>query len=142
VRVALLICAAIVLSCATSAQRSSNSPSTRGRTSCSDLTNADTTVYDTTQVTEKPFARSGPFPRYPVNLRQRGIEGSVTLSVVVNADGRVDRRSITVFRGSYTEFEREAIRWAEGSLFWPGCLEGRPVRVRTTLPMDFKITRR
>ena len=66
------------------------------RTSCMGLLSGDTTVFDTTQVSEKPLALSGPVPDYPMGLRLQHISGRVVLAAVIKADGRADPTSITV----------------------------------------------
>jgi protein TonB len=105
------------------------------------LSLADTTVYDTTQVTTRPLILSGPDLHYPDRARQEGIQGRVVLAVVVNADGKVEPSSVRVAEVANYQLEREATRYARGALFQPACLDGRPVRVRVRLPIDFKISR-
>ena len=112
-----------------------------GRTSCAGLASTDSVVYDTTQVTERPLAYDGPPIRYPDGLRREGIQGRVVLSLIVNADGTVDRGSIGIIQMVHPDFVMAAKRWTLGARFWPGCLVGRPVRVRVALPIDFKILR-
>jgi TonB family protein len=137
----VILVAAAILACAGARSPSLQSDEVRGRTSCSGLSNADTTVYDTTQVTERPYARSGPRPEYPDDLRRRYIEGHVVLSVVIAVDGTVDPASITIIKRDRTPFEAQTLRWARGASYWPGCRSGVPVRVRIALPMDFTIRR-
>jgi TonB family protein len=136
-----IVVAAPILACAGAAASLGQSADLRGRTSCSGLSNTDTTVYDTTQVTERPYARSGPRPEYPDELRRRYIEGHVVLSVVIAIDGTVDPSSITIIKRDRPAFEDQALRWARGASYWPGCRAGVPVRVRFALPMDFTIRR-
>jgi TonB family protein len=131
----------VVLACAGAPPHSRQSADLRGRTSCSGLSNADTTVYDTTQVTERPYARSGPRPAYPDALRRDYIEGHVVLSVIIAVDGTVDRSSIAIIKRDRPAFEAQALRWARGASYWPGCRSGVPVRVQIALAMDFTIRR-
>jgi len=109
------------------------------RTSCIGLLSGDSTVFDTTQVSEKPRALSGPVPDYPMGLRLAHIGGRVVLAAVINADGRADASSITVLRSDQPEFEREARRWVLGAVYAPGCRDGRAVRVRVAIPLDFRV---
>ena len=111
------------------------------RTSCSGIASTDTAVYDTTQVTERPVAYDGPILNYPSELRATGVQGRVVLSVVINTDGRADARSIEAIRSPDSGLTYEARRWVVGAKFWPGCLTGRPVRVRVAIPIDFKVMR-
>jgi len=138
----LAIALATPISACTGAPGSSRqSADLRGRTSCSGLSNADTTVYDTTQVTERPYARTGPLLDYPDELRRRAIEGHVILSVVIAIEGMVDSSSITIVKRDRSAFQAEALRWARDASYWPGCRAGVPVRVRVTVPIDFTIRR-
>jgi TonB family protein len=112
---------------------------TNARTSCTASPSPDATVYDTTQVTKKPVAVSGPQMPYPDQLRQQGINGHVVLAVTINADGNVDGQSVTVLWRDRPEFEREALRWLRGAQFMPGCIGGNAVRVRIALPFDWRV---
>jgi len=127
-----------VLACASVSHSSAGAADVRGRTSCSGLVSHDTTVYDTTQVSEKPYVRSGPRIEYPEDLRYRRVQGHVVLAAIVGVDGKVEASSITVLEGDHPEFEAQAARWAKGALYWPGCRFGLPVRVRVALPFDFR----
>jgi len=135
----LVLLTALSLACATTSGGSSDGSEPTGRTSCTPGASDDLNVYDTTQVSERPYARSGPDLEYPVRLRERHVQGRVLLSLIVNADGSVDPTSITVVRSADPGFDVEAIRWARGGQFWPGCRQGRAVRVRMLQPIDFKI---
>lgn len=128
-----------ISACAPAPASSRQSADLRGRTSCSGLSNADTTVYDTTQVTERPYARTGPRLEYPDALRRRYTQGHVVLSAVVAIDGTVDSSSIVIVKRDHAAFEAQALRWARGASYWPGCRAGVPVRVRVTFPIDFRI---
>ena len=109
------------------------------RTSCVGLVSEDSTVFDTTQVSEKPQAISGPMVAYPDDLRRRLINGHVVLAVVINADGRPDQQSVVVLRSDRPPFVQEALRWVAGATYWPGCREGHAVRVRVAVPVDFTV---
>jgi len=111
------------------------------RTSCSGVVSTDSTVYDTIQVTERPVAYDGPILNYPSELRAAGVQGRVLLAVVIKTDGRADTRSIEAIHSPDSGLTYEATRWVVGAKFWPGCLAGRPVRVRVAIPIDFKVMR-
>ena len=103
------------------------------------LSPADTTIYDTTQVTTRPTVLSGPSLEYPERARQQRITGRVSLALVVNADGRVQEGSIRVLESPDRLLERPSINYARAAVFQPACLDGRAVRVRLRVPIDFKI---
>ena len=115
--------------------------SSHGPTSCAGSTGDDPTVYDTTQVDEKPVARSGPRLTYPTDARRHHIEGRVLVSLIVNASGLTDPSSIVMVQSVTPDLDAEARRWVDRAVFWPGCLASRPVRVRVLIPIDFRILR-
>jgi TonB family protein len=114
------------------------SPS-HGPTSCAGSRGDDPTVYDTTQVDEKPIARSGPPLHYPTEARSRRIQGRVLFSLIVDATGLINPSSIVLVQRVHPDLDAEARRWVDHASFWPGCLSGRPVRVRVLIPVDFRV---
>ena len=76
--------------------------------------------------------------RYPTESRTMGVEGTVYVSFIVWADGKVS--DATVIRGINESCDREAKRVVEMSPDWkPGKQSGRPVSVRFVLPIKFKL---
>ena len=135
-----LATAALLIACAPSAQRVSPTGTVEPPpTSCSQMTPTDTTVYDTTQVSERPTLRTWVLPHYPDELRLAGFQGQVVVGVTVNTDGTVDKKSLKLIQPSRTALDREAIRFVRYSSYWPACLNGTPVRVRLAVPIDFKL---
>jgi TonB family protein len=108
-------------------------------TSCTDSISQDSTVYDTTQVSEKPVLLSAPKPDFRVLLRL-GLQGRVILGVIVKANGAVDQSSITIVQRVHPNLDAEARRIIAGSAFWPGCRGGRAVRVHIAIPVDFTLS--
>lgn len=83
------------------------------------------------------FARSFQ-PDYPVGMLQREIEGSVTIRVLIGADGRV--RQAQVVSASEPEFARAAERQALNAWrFTPATRGGEPVEDWQTLTVRFDI---
>ena len=124
--------------CATGARSPALTANARGPTSCAGSRGHDATVYDTTQVDEKPIARSGPRLDYPREAREQRIEGRVLFSLIVDATGLIDPSSIAIIQRVRPDLDTEARRWVDHASFWPGCLRGRPVRVRVLIPIDFR----
>lgn len=106
-------------------------------TSCTGRARGDSTVYDTTQVTERPRLRTTPELRYPLMQRDLAIGGRVIVGVVIEADGAPNQDSLTIMRKVNPVLDREAIRWIGGASYWPACRAGEPVRVRIAQPVDF-----
>lgn len=75
--------------------------------------------------------------RYPVEAYARGIEGRVTCSFVVNADGSVS--NITILKGVEVSLNTEAVRILSQMPDWiPGQIEGRNVPVRVICAVPFR----
>ena len=76
--------------------------------------------------------------RYPEAAVKSNTQGRVVVSFVVNTDGSVSdahvRRSIS------PELDAEALRVVGNMPQWtPGLQDGKPVRVKYTLPITFKL---
>jgi TonB family protein len=83
-----------------------------------------------------------PAPRYPDELRAKGIEGQVVTQFVVDADGRVDMSSLKILSATDPLFV-EAVRSTLPNMqFYPPEVNGRRVRQLTQVPFDFTLTRR
>ncbi len=75
---------------------------------------------------------------YPNIARQNGIEGKVTLTFVIEKDGTLS--NIEVLTSPDRSLSDEAVRVLESSPQWtPGKQRNTPVRVRFTLPLEFKL---
>jgi len=76
--------------------------------------------------------------KYPVIAQENGIQGRVTCQFVVNIDGSIV--DIEVMRGIDPSLDREAVRVIGLMPRWtPGEQRGKPVRVRFTLPIQFRL---
>jgi TonB family protein len=112
-----------------------------GPTSLADSISQDSTVYDTTQVSEQPIRRGGPKATFPRALHYSpGFEGRVRVGVIVNATGAVDQSSIAIVQSVDPALDSEARRLVAASSFWPACRSGRAVRVRVVIPIAFKVS--
>jgi protein TonB len=77
-------------------------------------------------------------PDYPVGMLQREIEGSVTVRVLVDAEGRV--RQVQVLRATDPDFARATERQAlKAWRFKPATRDGKPVEDWQTLTVRFDI---
>lgn len=74
---------------------------------------------------------------YPEIARKAGVEGRVFLQFVVNEQGNV--QDVVVSRGIGAGCDEEAIRAVEQAKFTPGKQRGKPVKVRMSLPITFKL---
>ena len=100
-----------------------------------------TEIYAPAMVEERPERLGGPEPRYPEMLRQAGIEGQVVVECVIDTLGRAEPASIRVVASSHPLFEAPAREAVAASSFRPARLDGRAVRVRVQLPLNFQLER-
>ncbi|MDQ7040002.1 MAG: energy transducer TonB [Rhodothermus sp.] len=75
--------------------------------------------------------------RYPEIARKAGVEGRVIIQFVVDEHGNVTNPQ--VLRGVGAGLDEEALRCVTQLKFKPGRQRGRPVRVRFTLPVVFRL---
>lgn len=113
------------------------------------LTDTDMTIWEDEKVI-KPEFRGGLTAlttylkkniKYPKDCAKRGIEGKAILNFVVEESGIINSSSIKVVRSAGDlRLDNEAIRVVSFMPKWkPGTLGGKPVRVRFTMPITFKL---
>ncbi len=75
--------------------------------------------------------------KFPAEALEAGIQGRVVASFVVEADGTVS--SVRIIQSPDPILSREVVRvLAESPKWTPGSKGGEPVRVKYTLPVDFR----
>ena len=75
--------------------------------------------------------------KYPEIARKAGVEGRVILQFIVNENGDVTEP--TVVRGIGAGCDEEALRVVREAKFKPGKQRGKPVKVKMSLPITFKL---
>ncbi|MDD4728032.1 MAG: TonB family protein [Dysgonamonadaceae bacterium] len=76
--------------------------------------------------------------KYPVIAQENGIQGRVITNFVVERDGSIS--DVQVVRGQDPSLDREAVRVIKTMPKWKaGQQRGKPVRVRFTLPVVFRL---
>lgn len=76
--------------------------------------------------------------KYPTIAQENGIQGRVILQFVVNKDGSIV--DVTVARSVDPYLDKEAVRVVNMMPKWtPGKQRGKPVRVKYTLPVMFRL---
>ncbi len=103
-------------------------------------------VFEYDYVTEKPSFPGGDgelvtfintHRTYPYAAYQKGVQGRVTCSFVVNADGKVSH--IRVIKGVEASLNDEAMRVLALMPPWlPGRIDGQPVPVRVIWSVPFR----
>ncbi len=69
---------------------------------------------------------------------ENGIQGLVNVSFVVEKDGSISGAKVT--RGVDPSLDKEALRIIRSMPRWtPGKQDGKPVRVKYTIPVRFKL---
>ncbi len=74
---------------------------------------------------------------YPQMAKMAGVEGRVTVQFVVNEEGSVT--DAVVLKGIGAGCDEEALRAVLSSKFKPGKQRGKPVKVKMSLPVTFKL---
>lgn len=78
--------------------------------------------------------------RYPAKAHQAGIQGRVIASFIVEKDGSISKPGI--MRSVNPDLDAEAIRVLSAMPKWkPGTQRGKEVRVRYTVPVNFKLNK-
>jgi protein TonB len=82
-----------------------------------------------------PRAMVQPSPQYPDELRRQGVAGSVTVSFIVDTEGRVVKADVV--SSTHRGFEESAVRAVLRWRFEPGTQSGRKVSFRMAVPIEF-----
>ena len=75
--------------------------------------------------------------KYPSVAKQTNIEGKVFAMAYVDEKGNVDK--VKIIKGLGAGCDEEVIRVLTSSKFNPGQHEGKPVKVKTTISVAFKL---
>lgn len=76
---------------------------------------------------------------YPISAQKNGIQGTVLVQFVVGTDGSLT--DIKVIKSVDHDLDKEALRVITSMPKWkPGTMKGKPVRVRYTIPIVFKLS--
>lgn len=75
---------------------------------------------------------------YPFYSQMHGIQGLVVVKFWVEKDGAI--KKMVIEKSVYPELDNEALRLIKRMPKWkPGMQEGKPVRVKYTLPVNFRL---
>jgi TonB family protein len=108
-----------------------------GRFHSVESTPTDTNTWSTSTVDEKPVRLKAPIPRYTDAARANKTEGTVTLRVLVSADG--DVQQVRVIRGLPDGLTEQAIAAAREAKFKPAMKDGKAVPCWMVLEMNFNL---
>jgi len=96
-------------------------------------------VYEFYAVESPPEMTSFSQPEYPEIARNAGIEGRVTIQVIVDENGKVMPGTERVLSSTNEVFNAPALEAARKCQFKPGQMGDRKVRVRVNIPFAFKL---
>ena len=89
------------------------------------------------KVDQNPTPLKTPEPKYPVSLRREGVAGLVSVSCVIDENGKVISAKAT--KSTRSEFEQPALDAIHNWVFKPATKDGKPVKVRVTIPFRFNL---
>ncbi len=75
--------------------------------------------------------------QYPADAKKANAQGVVALSFVISTSGAVE--DINVLKSPHQSLGDEAVRVVKATRWVPGSKDGKPVKVRFTLPIKFKM---
>lgn len=99
---------------------------------------AGPSIFTVVNLDRVPRAMARPAPAYPAAMRRDGVTGDVTIEFVVGTDGSV--LSAEAVRWSRHEFVEPAEIAVRKWRFEPGTVNGRKVRFRMAIPIEFYAT--
>jgi periplasmic protein TonB len=94
-------------------------------------------VIDPRFLDHEPRARVQPAPDYPYDARRAGLDGTVVVEFLVDEAGNV--YAPVVRSATATVFVDAALRAVRKWKFEPGKKNGRPVRFRMMVPIEFRV---
>jgi TonB family protein len=102
-------------------------------------------IYKMAEILAKPIGGSyalnkflSDSTRYPLDERERGINGRVIVSFIIEKDGQLS--NVTVIKGVSPGLDAEAIRLFKSMPKWsPAMNDGKAVRIYYSLPLFFNL---
>lgn len=95
-------------------------------------------IFKLSDLDKQPTAVFQPAPPYPYELKRTGVEGTVNVEFIVDAQGEVVHARVV--SSTHTGFEEAAIVGVLKWKFRPGIKAGRKVNSRMLVPIRFTIT--
>lgn len=97
----------------------------------------DDTVYESRDGVTRPKGTYMPDPEYSEKGRRKKISGSVTLAMIVTAEGTV--RDVKVIKSLEPSLDQQAVTAVKTWRFEPGTKDGKPVSVHLNVDVTFRI---
>ena len=96
-------------------------------------------VYEFYEVEQAPEMVSAVQPEYPEEAIKSGMEGKVTIQVIIDENGKVMPGTEQVLSSTNEVFNAPALEAARECRFTPGQMGNRKVKVRANIPFAFKL---
>jgi len=93
-------------------------------------------VFNIWEISQEPKLKYKAFPIYPEIARKAGIEGKVSIEVVISEKGEVIRT--TILKG-IPMLNEAALAAAAKCTFYPARQRDKYVKVRMSIPFDFRL---
>lgn len=90
---------------------------------------------DANSTPARPLSRTP--PQYPDAMLRYGVKGRVTVDFVIDATGKV--RDAVVFESNNPAFDTAALKAVRAWTFAPATRDGKPVEMRSRVPVVFEI---
>lgn len=103
------------------------------------LGEATNVVMTADAVDAAPVPRQQRAPTYPGRARAKSIEGQVTLSLLITADGQVSDARVLSSTPDGWGFAEAAVSAVQQWTFTPARYKGRAVAIRVTQPLTFRL---
>ena len=89
------------------------------------------------KVDQNPTPIKTPEPKYPTALKREGVSGIVSVTCVIDENGKVI--SAKAAKSTRVDFEKPALEAIQNWTFKPATKDGKPVKVRVTIPFRFNL---
>ncbi len=76
-------------------------------------------------------------PEYPIEAREKSIEGTVYLKILVNSNGKAEE--VKIFKSDNSIFNQPAIDAIKQSEFHPSFSKGKPIKAWMIVPVSFEL---
>lgn len=101
--------------------------------------NFSSEIFGVDMLDKIPRRLNSVMPAYPRQMLRRGVEGEVSLSVVIDQSGALSVEGVVSATNDF--FRDSAVEAARKFVYEPPTRNGKPVRARFVLPIPFKISR-
>jgi TonB family protein len=93
-------------------------------------------IFEFSEVDKRPEIIQTVQPDYPVQAQENGIEGRVTVKIIIDTKGNVEKAEVIK---SIPGLDEAALEAAKKVTFSPAEKDGNPVKVSMTIPFSFNL---